>query len=153
MSDLVIRPTSKYLKAGLVLAVLVIAALETEYFISWRTDNSPEWLPLVFLVILLWPAERWLRRQFVKAVVVGDRLRFEAGATSRTTRNIQLTKVQDVRVDQGLFQRMLNVGNISIETSGETSRITIPNVDRPQAVADELMNRAQSGPGALERTV
>lgn len=145
MSDLTIRPTAKFLKAGTILILLIVLALEFEYFTSWRTDNSPPWLPLVFLILFLWPASRWMRRQFIKAVVSGDRLRYEMGATSKTTRNIQLSKVQDVRVDQGILQRMVNVGNLSIETSGETSRLTIPNVDRPQAVADELMNRSQSG--------
>ena len=143
-----IRPTAKFLKAGTTLIVLVIVALEVVYFRSWQTENSPQWLPLVFLVILIWPAARWLQRRFTKAVISGDRLRYEIGATSKTTRNIHLSKVQDVRVDQGMLQRMLNVGNLSIETSGETSRLTIPNVDRPQAVADELMNRAQIGPAA-----
>ena len=140
-----IRPTSKFLKVGLVLSVLAIAALEYGYFAVWRSAESPAWLPLVFLAILLWPASRWVRRQFIRAVVAGDRLRYETGAISKTTRNIQLSRVQDVRVDQSLLHRMLNVGHLSIETSGETSRLTIPNVDNPQAVADELMRRGQSG--------
>lgn len=146
MPDLTIRPTAKFLKAGTILAVLVIAALDIGYFTKWRDQTSlPEWSAFVPLVILLWPATRWLRRGYTKAVVTGDRLRYEVGATSKSTRNIQLSKVQDIRVDQGVFQRMLNIGNISIETSGETSRLTIPNVDRPQQVVDELMNRSQSG--------
>lgn len=145
MSELTIRPTAKFLKAGTILILIVVLGLEIAYFSLWKDQEALRWLPVITPVILLWPAIRWLRRQFTKAVVTGDRLRYEVGATSKTTRNIQLSKVQDVRVDQGIFQRMLNIGNISIETSGETSRLTIPNVDRPQAVADELMNRSQSG--------
>jgi uncharacterized membrane protein YdbT with pleckstrin-like domain len=144
VSDLTIRPTTKFLKAGTLLAILVIVAVEVFYFRSWR-DDLPTWFPYVPLVILLWPLVRWLQRQSIKAVVTGDRLRYEAGAASRTTRNIQLSKVQDIRVDQGVFERMLNIGSISIETSGETSRLTIPNVDSPQKIAGELMNRSQSG--------
>ena len=146
MSDLTIRPTAKFLKAGTLLAFLVIIALDVLYFRLWRDQGLPNWFPFVPLVILLWPAVRAVRRRAIKAVVSGDRLRYEAGATSRSTRNIQLSKVQDIRCDQTVFQRMMGIGNISIETSGETSRLTIPNVDRPQAVVDELMNRSQSGP-------
>ncbi len=146
MSDLTIRPTSKFLKAGTALAVLVILALDVAYFAYWRDQgNLPSWSPLVPLVILLWPLSRWIGRQATRAVVSGDRLRYEVGAASKSTRNIQLSKVQDIRVDQGVFQRMLNIGNISIETSGETSRLTIPNVDNPQQIVDELLNRGQSG--------
>ena len=150
MSDLTIRPTTKFLKAGTLLAILFIIAIDVLYFEQWRNQaNFPTWFPYVPLVILVWPLSRWLRRQCIKAVVSGDRLRYEIGATSKTTRNIQLSKVQDIRVDQGLFDRMLNIGSISIETSGETSRLTIPNVDSPQQIADQLMNRSQSGAAAV----
>ena len=145
MSELLIRPTAKFLKAGLILTVLLIAVGEYFYFSSWKTDNSPSWLPFVFLVLLLWPLARWVRWRSIRATVSGDRLRYEEGAASKVTRNIQLSKVQDVRVDQGVFDRMLGIGSISIETSGETSRLTIPNVDRPQSIAEELMNRSQTG--------
>jgi len=50
-----------------------------------------------------------------------------------------------VRVDQGMAQRLFGIGNLSIETAGESSRLTLHNVDSPQALADELMNRVQKG--------
>jgi uncharacterized membrane protein YdbT with pleckstrin-like domain len=68
--------------------------------------------------------------------------------TAKTTRNIQISKIQDVRVDQRMSQRMCNVGDISIETAGESSRLTVHNVDAPQALADEILNRAQKGTSA-----
>jgi uncharacterized membrane protein YdbT with pleckstrin-like domain len=80
-----------------------------------------------------------MARQFTKATIAGDRLRYEVGAFSKSTRNISLPKVQDARVDQSVMQRMFGVGNLSIETAGETSRLTIRNVDRPQHVADEIL--------------
>jgi membrane protein YdbS with pleckstrin-like domain len=43
------------------------------------------------------------------------------------------------------MQRIFNVGNLSLETAGEASRLTIHNVDKPQALADEILNRAQKG--------
>ena len=64
---------------------------------------------------------------------------------SRSTRNIQLSKIQDVRVDQSLTHRMLGIGNLSIETAGEASRLALRNVDSPQQLADEIMSRAQKG--------
>jgi uncharacterized membrane protein YdbT with pleckstrin-like domain len=54
--------------------------------------------------------------------------------------------VQDVRVDQRLTQRLWKVGDLSIETAGEASRLTIRNVDDPQTLADDIMTRAQTGP-------
>lgn len=148
MEELTIRPTAKYLKAGTLLTTLVVIGLEIAYGVLWRDRETLNWVPVICLALLLWPATRWVRRRFTRAVVSGDRLRYEIGVTSKSTRNIQLTKVQDIRVDQSFLQRLLGIGNISIETSGETSSLTIANVDRPQAVADELMNRSQGGAAA-----
>jgi len=50
--------------------------------------------------------------------------------------------VQDVRVDQSLGQRLLQIGNLSIETAGEASRLTMENIDNPQQVADEIIDAA-----------
>ncbi len=144
MSALTIRPTLKFIKAGAIAAALVFIGLEIAYATYWK-DRLPNWFPIVPPLILLWPAARWLRRQYMKVVISGDRLRYEVGAASKTTRNIQLNKLQDARVDQTVTQRMFNVGNLSIETAGEASRLTIANVDNPQGLADEIMNRAQRG--------
>jgi uncharacterized membrane protein YdbT with pleckstrin-like domain len=145
LPELIIQPTAKFLKAGTILTALVFLALEIAYFVYWQDQEALKFLPLVAPVIFLWPGSRWLRRRYTKAVVSGDRLRYESGLTTKSTRNIQLSKLQDVRVDQSLTQRILNIGNVSMETSGETSRLTIPNIDNPQAVADDLLNRAHSG--------
>jgi uncharacterized membrane protein YdbT with pleckstrin-like domain len=76
-------------------------------------------------------------------IITGDKVQYEVGLLSKTTRNIQLSKIQDVRVDQSLGQRMLSVGDIALETSGETSRLEMDNIDRPQSIADEIIAAAQ----------
>jgi uncharacterized membrane protein YdbT with pleckstrin-like domain len=143
VSDLIIRPTAKFLKAGALLAVIAFLALEVLCVTSWNEAAGTSLIMLAPVLILLWPAVRALERRFTKAVISGDRLRYETGITSKSTRTIQLTKVQDVKVDQRMMQRLFNIGDISIETAGETSRLTIPNVDDAQALADDILNRAQ----------
>ena len=143
--DLTIRPTTKFLTAATIFVALVFLALEITYFALWRHDERLTLLPLVLPVIFLIPAYHWLRRAAIKVTVAGDRLRYETGLASKTTRTVQLTKLQDVRVDQSFTQRLFDIGNLSLETSGETSRLTIHNVDRPHAMADELLNRSQLG--------
>jgi PH (Pleckstrin Homology) domain-containing protein len=46
-------------------------------------------------------------------------------------------------VDQSLGQRMLGVGDISIETSGESSRLEMDNLDRPQMIAEDPIAASQ----------
>jgi putative membrane protein len=147
VQEFTIRPTAKFLKAGTILAAVVFLALEILYFVYLQDKATPILLVLPPL-ILIWPGVRWLRRRYTMAVVTGDRLRYESGLASKSTRTIQLSKLQDVRVDQRLMQRLFGIGDISLETSGETSRLTIRNIDHPQATADDLMNRSQDGAAA-----
>jgi uncharacterized membrane protein YdbT with pleckstrin-like domain len=148
VNDLTIRPTAKFIKAGAISAALVFLALEALYLMYRDRIGGSPWLAILPPLILLWPGARALRRNLTRAVIGADRLRYETGVTFKTTRNIQLSKIQDVRVDQRLMQRMFNVGDLSIETAGESSRLTIANVDNPQPLADEIMNRAQKGTAA-----
>jgi len=145
MPGLTIRPTTKFLKAGAILAGLVFLGLEVWCLVMLNELAGSSLIMLLPLLILLWPAERAIAWRSTKVVIAGDRLRYETGILSKSTRTIQLTKVQDVRVDQSAPQRIFNIGNISIETAGETSRLTIVNVDAAQELADEIMNRAQHG--------
>jgi uncharacterized membrane protein YdbT with pleckstrin-like domain len=144
VSELTIYPTGKFIKAGALLAAIVFLALEAGCLLSWNAVVGPL-VMAVPLLVLIWPAMRWLRRRLTKATIGGERLRYETGLLTKSTRTIQLPKVQDVRVDQSLFQRLVNVGDLSIETAGEASRLTVHNVDDPQALADEILNRAQKG--------
>jgi uncharacterized membrane protein YdbT with pleckstrin-like domain len=145
--DITVRPTTKLLKAGAVAAALAFIALEVWCLMSLNAAAGSSLIMIAPALLLLWPAARAIRRKFSKLVITSDRLRYESGMTSKATRNLQLTKVQDIRVSQSLFQRMLNIGNISIETAGpeRLGDFTIPNVDDPQKLADEIMNRAQKG--------
>jgi len=145
VTDLTIRPTAKFILARLIVTALVFLGLEFLYFYYWHDAGGPSWvpwiLPLAFVPVLL----RAMRRQFTTVTIAGDRLRYESGMASKSTRTIQLSKVQDVRVDQHLMQRIFSVGNLSIETAGEASRLTIPDVDNPQSLADAILDHSQKG--------
>jgi uncharacterized membrane protein YdbT with pleckstrin-like domain len=142
--DMVIRPTVKFVKAGAIAAAIVFLALEIGCLISWNHAVGT-WIMALPPLILIWPGARAMRRRLTTTTVTADRLRYESGLATKSTRTIQLAKVQDVRVDQRVSQRIFDVGDLSIETAGEGSRLTIHNVDNPQQVADEIMNRAQRG--------
>jgi putative membrane protein len=125
-----------------IFAVLVFLAVEIAWYTQWREIEKYRFVPIVAPFVLIWPLPAALRRQFIKITISGDRLRYETGAFAKSTRTMQLSKLQDVRVDQNVTQRMFGVGNLSLETSGETSRLTIEDVDSPQALADEIMDRS-----------
>ena len=146
MADIVVRPTMKFIKAGyIVVGILIVAGAVLWYYMH----PEPYWVPAIFLVLLLWPASKHVRRNMTKVTITPDKLRYELGLLAKTTRTIQLVKIQDVRVDQTLAQRIFGVGSVAIETAGEASRLTLHDIDLPQAIADEIMARAQHGPNAV----
>jgi len=145
MADIVIRPSMKFVKAGYVAALLVILVVTFLYF-RYRQENYPSWPPAVSILLLLWPLKRHLRRQTIKLTISGEKLRYETGLASKSTRIIQLPKVQDVRVIQSLGQRMFDVGDVSIETAGENSRLVVENLDSPQQLAEQITDASGSAP-------
>ena len=146
MGDLTIRPTAKFIMLRAILSVLLFLAVEIVWYTQWRDNEKLQFVPLVAFVVLIWPLPGALRRQFTKTTITGDRLHYETGVFAKTTRTIQLSKLQDLRVDQTFTQRIFGVGNLSIETAGAASWEAIRDVDNPQRVADEILNRAQHGP-------
>jgi len=146
MADIVIRPSMKFIKAGYVFALLVVCAAVIVHYNYMADEHPTPWLPMASLLVLLWPIKRHIRRQTVKLTIAGEKLRYETGLASKSTRLIQLPKVQDVRVIQSLSQRMFGVGDISIETAGENSRLIVENLDNPQALAEEITDLAGHAP-------
>ena len=145
---MVLRQSLKFILASYLLCLAVVIGI----FVLWQMEKSAgreaeyiQWLFLLPGVLLIMTMVRHVQRRLTKLTVLDDRLRYEAGLFSKTTRTMELSKVQDVRVDQSLGQRIFGIGDLSLETAGETSRIEIDMIDRPQAAADHILelSRAQ----------
>jgi len=153
MADIVIRPSMKFIKAGYVCALLIVGAaifVHYKYVVHQYPDQKYPYLPIISLFILLWPIKRHLQRQTVKLTLAGDKLRYETGLATKSMRIIQLSKVQDVRVLQSFSQRVFGVGDISIETAGENSRLVVENLDRPRELAEQITDAStHSSPTGL----
>jgi uncharacterized membrane protein YdbT with pleckstrin-like domain len=132
----------KFIKAGYVCALLVVCAAVIVHYKYLADQHPTPYLPIASLLLLLWPIKRHLQRQTVKLTISGEKLRYETGLASKSTRIIQLPKVQDVRVIQSISQRIFNVGDVSIETAGENSRLIVENLDAPRELAEQLTDAA-----------
>ena len=149
MSEMIIRPTMKFVRLGDVVVVVIVVALVVAMmrmqWPPWVPSPWRPWIPWLPVLLLLWPLKRHLRNRFTKMTILDDRLQYETGILSRTTRTVQLSKVQDVSVHQRLGQRIFGVGDLSIETAGKSSWEAIVNIDRPQEVADHINEHSQKG--------
>lgn len=140
MADLIVRPSTKLVKPFYLVALLLAALIYL-----WN-QSLPEpiglWIYGLPAVVALIVAYRQFELRFTTMTVSAGKLRYETGILSKSTRTMEIHKVQDVRVDQSLAQRMVGIGNISIETAGESSRLTMSNIDQPQQVADRILEAA-----------
>ena len=142
-----IRASLKLVKLGYILTILLAIAI-TVYLLNDPDKDPRMWYLLIVPALLLFFVMiRHLRRRLTKLVILNDRLRYESGLFSKTTRTVELAKVQDVRVDQTLSQRMLGIGDLSLETAGGASRIVILSIDSPQEAADHILELSKASHG------
>lgn len=139
-NSVVVRPSSRLLKPFYTLSFILIALA---YGYSNNRAERMDWLVIPPLILLAWTAFRGLKLRFTTLTIAARRLRYEVGMFSRSTRTMELSKVQDVHVNQTFFQRLLGIGDLGIESAGETGRLTISNIDRPHEVADYILDAAK----------
>ena len=138
-----VRESLKAIKAGYLLCVLAELALAGLWY--WQQPNVTFWavapIPAVMAVFV---AIRHIRRRMTKITISTETLHFETGLLSKATRTVELAKVQDVRVSQTLMQRIFGIGDASLETAGSSSRIVMDSIDRPQDVANHILDMARA---------
>jgi uncharacterized membrane protein YdbT with pleckstrin-like domain len=135
-ASLVVRPSQRLVRPFYTLSFLLVALV---YGFNNNSAKPMDWLMIFPAILLIWTIARHIRLRFTTLTITGGKLRYETGMLSRSTRTMELGRIQDVRVDQTLLQRMLGLGSITVETAGETGRLSMSNIDRPQAVADFIL--------------
>ncbi len=132
-----VRPTMIFIKAGYGLAVLGGIALV--FLLASIGLSASISIPLA-LALLLLPAYYHLRRNMVRYTVTDAKLQIDTGLIARTTRNIPLSKVQDVTVSATIPQRLLGFGDIIVDNASEIGGSTVMhNISKPRHYADLLL--------------
>ena len=135
-----VRPTMLFIKIGYVAAVigaiLLIILLNMIKFLDIPLFIS---VP-VALALLLIPAYYHIRRNMVRYTVTDSKLQIDTGLIARTTKNIPLSKVQDVTVSASIPQRLMGFGDIIIDNASEIGgSIVLHNISSPRHYADLLL--------------
>jgi uncharacterized membrane protein YdbT with pleckstrin-like domain len=144
-----IRPSMKTVWAAYALAIIVIAVGFWAYF--QYADDKPRWLLAIPFIALLPPLKMHMTRRLVSLRFQDDHLILETGFLSRTRRTVDTAKIQDVTVKQTLGQRLLGVGDLFLESAGESGRMSIANLDRPRDIADAIINSSKRAPDTRSR--
>jgi uncharacterized membrane protein YdbT with pleckstrin-like domain len=90
----------------------------------------------VLLIVLVWG---YLKRFATRYAITNRRLHIRRGILSRNIEETRLDRVQDVRVKQGLGQRLLGVGTVDFGTSAESGAgFRFEGIARPDHVARQI---------------
>ena len=132
-----VKPTLIFVKAGYALAVLGAVAL----VILLASFNVPASISIpIALALLLIPAYYHVRRNMIRYTVTDAKLEIDTGLVARTTRNIPLSKIQDVTVQASIPQRLMGFGDIIVDNASELGGTTIlHNINKPRHYADLLL--------------
>src|ERR1051326_2332594 len=136
------RPTMLFIKIGYGAAVLGAIAI-TILLALVRFIEIPWYISLpVALSLLLITAYYHLKRNMLRYTLTDSKIEIDYGLIARTTRNILLTKIQDVTVSASLFQRILGFGDIVIDNASELGGKTIlHNINDPRHHADLILRQ------------
>jgi membrane protein YdbS with pleckstrin-like domain len=132
-----VRPTLIFIKLGYALAVLgaitlvfLLALIEVPALIS---------IPLA-LALLLIPAYFHIKRNMIRYTLTDSKIEIDTGLIARTTRNIPLSKIQDVTVSASVPQRILGFGDLIVDNASEMGGTTVlHNISKPRHYADLLL--------------
>lgn len=132
-----VRPTLLFVKLGYAAAVIGAIAL----IVMLAMINVPAYISVpLALALLLIPAYYHLKRNMIRYTVTDSKMEIDTGLIARTTRNIPLSKIQDVTVSAGIAQRIMGFGDIIVDNASELGGTTVlRNINNPRHYADLLL--------------
>ncbi|MCM3872657.1 MAG: PH domain-containing protein [Pyrinomonadaceae bacterium] len=132
-----VRPTLIFIKLGYALAV--IGAVAMVFLLALIPVPAYISIPLA-LALLLIPAFFHIRRNMIRYTLTDSKIEIDTGLVARTTRNIPLSKIQDVTVSASIPQRILGFGDLIVDNASETGGSTVlHNISKPRHYADLLL--------------
>jgi uncharacterized membrane protein YdbT with pleckstrin-like domain len=101
-------------------------------------------LGVVGLILVIWltliPYIKWRSTHFV---VTNEKVITRSGIFRTHTENISLDRITDVKMDQGILQRVLGCGKLALASAGEHGPDmfnNIPNIQRVVITMEDLIN-------------
>jgi uncharacterized membrane protein YdbT with pleckstrin-like domain len=129
------------------LALPALATLVALIAAAWLSTTSiPAWIPwAAFLIVLLvYPIPRlvwWLTSIFA---VTTDRVIHREGWIAKRSMEIPLEAINDVRFEQGVFERMIGAGSLIIQSASEQGRQEFEHIRHPEDVQKTIYEQGET---------
>ena len=138
MPPTVIYPSKKPLVALAILEAIVLAGL-TAIVLSSGLEPLRILIPVVLLTGLLF-GFLVLRSRSSRLTLSEHQIALESGLVARDQRAFDLSKVQDVRSEQSIFERLTGTGTVIVQTASHDGGIRMEGIDRPKQVVTQILD-------------
>lgn len=140
-----IRPTLIFVLVRYIIAALIVVATAALMgILHSRFQNVSGWVP--FLVILgvaiiafSNPVYKHILRKREVYSLTNHKLEMRYGIIAKIVRNIPLRNIQDVTVTASVWQRLLKLGDIEIDSASETGKIVLDDIHNPDRYANMIL--------------
>ena len=137
---------SFYVHIAAMVACLVLVALVSIKLTLDPAYQKAIWGFWVVFVLIVF-GDMFLKRVGTTLIVRADEVACEKGILKRESIEIGMRSIRTVQVTQRIMQRILNIGDISIASSGtDNYEIRIPNMPSPHEIRNQIQDRERSQP-------
>lgn len=131
-----------FANSALLLALAVILAIAT-LSVSWLSWAKIPVALFVF-VTLLWFVQRYVRWVSTHFVLTSDRVIFRTGIVAKHGIEIPLERINTIFFHQRIFERMLGLGNLEIESASKDGAQRFEDIRNPSAVQNEIYKQMEA---------
>lgn len=137
------HPVALGLAALFTVGALILAGwLSTKVFDD-GVMQSIVWIALIVFLVL-YPLRKlvwWLTSDFV---VTSSRVIHREGFIAKRSMEIPLDKINDVRFEQGIFERMVGAGTLVIQSASESGRNEFKFIRHPEEVQRTIYHESEA---------
>src|SRR5262245_43995330 len=126
------------------IAALVAAAI---FAIAMLAIGAPDALKILAAVLLL-VALGWFLARFIKwattdFVLTSDRVIWREGVIAKKGIEIPLERINTIFFQQGIFERILGLGDLEIESASKDGAQVFDDIRKPSAVQNEIYRQME----------
>ncbi len=123
------------LVGAFVLGIIVLAN-------GWDWAKIP--VGLFILVTVVWFTERYIRWVSTHFVLTSDRVIFRTGIVAKHGIEIPLERINTIFFHQRIFERMLGLGDLEIESASKDGAQRFEDIHNPSAVQNEIYKQMEA---------
>jgi len=126
-----------------VVAVLVVAIPFLYRYLSKEQAWPPIWVTIACIVVgIIISLIPFIMTRTYRYRISNYRIDFERGLFTKKIDTLELWHVEDIKFEQGLLDRMMNVGSITVMSNDRTNpKLELHGIPDPRKIFDALKER------------